>query len=75
DKENRETVANADETWKKRTDKNYGESGTKAPVVKEGQKIEGPQVPKDRNQQEAKITVGTTEEAPIPIAHPLVKIP
>ncbi|HCY6539461.1 TPA: staphylocoagulase [Staphylococcus aureus] len=74
-KETREAIANADESWKTRTVKNYGESETKSPVVKEGKKVEEPQLPKVGNQQEDKITVGTTEEAPLPIAQPLVKIP
>ncbi|MBU7074260.1 staphylocoagulase [Staphylococcus aureus] len=74
-KETREAVANADESWKTRTVKNYGESETKSPVVKEEKKVEEPQLPKVGNQQEDKITVGTTEEAPLPIAQPLVKIP
>ncbi|HDV4263818.1 TPA: staphylocoagulase [Staphylococcus aureus] len=74
-KEIREAIANADESWKTRTVKNYGESETKSPVVKEEKKVEEPQLPKVGNQQEDKITVGTTEEAPLPIAQPLVKIP
>ncbi|HCU7619506.1 TPA: staphylocoagulase [Staphylococcus aureus] len=74
-KETREAIANADESWKTRTVKNYGESETKSPVVKEEEKVEEPQLPKVGNQQEDKITVGTTEEAPLPIAQPLVKIP
>ncbi|HDC5796151.1 TPA: staphylocoagulase [Staphylococcus aureus] len=73
-KETREAIANADESWKTRTVKNYGESETKSPVVKEEKKVEEPQLPKVGNQQEDKITVGTTEEAPLPIAQPLVKI-
>ncbi|SBE88750.1 staphylocoagulase [Staphylococcus aureus] len=74
-KETREAIANADESWKTRTVKNYGESETKSPVVKEEKKVEESQLPKVGNQQEDKITVGTTEEAPLPIAQPLVKIP
>ncbi|WP_411906738.1 staphylocoagulase [Staphylococcus aureus] len=74
-KETREAIANADESWKTRTVKNYGESETNSPVVKEEKKVEEPQLPKVGNQQEDKITVGTTEEAPLPIAQPLVKIP
>ncbi|HHC5889662.1 TPA: staphylocoagulase [Staphylococcus aureus] len=74
-KETREAIANAEESWKTRTVKNYGESETKSPVVKEEKKVEEPQLPKVGNQQEDKITVGTTEEAPLPIAQPLVKIP
>ncbi|HDE3460112.1 TPA: staphylocoagulase [Staphylococcus aureus] len=74
-KETREAIANADESWKTRTVKNYGESETKSPVVKEEKRVEEPQLPKVGNQQEDKITVGTTEEAPLPIAQPLVKIP
>ncbi|HEH9350286.1 TPA: staphylocoagulase [Staphylococcus aureus] len=74
-KETREAIANADESWKTRTVKNYGESETKSPVVKEEKKVEEPQLPKVGNQQEDKITVGTTEEASLPIAQPLVKIP
>ncbi|HCW7231062.1 TPA: staphylocoagulase [Staphylococcus aureus] len=74
-KETREAIANADESWKTRTVKNYGESETKSPVVKEEKKVEEPQLPKVGNQQEDKITVGTTEEAPLPIAQPLVEIP
>ncbi|HDH7087537.1 TPA: staphylocoagulase [Staphylococcus aureus] len=74
-KETREAIANADESWETRTVKNYGESETKSPVVKEEKKVEEPQLPKVGNQQEDKITVGTTEEAPLPIAQPLVKIP
>ncbi|WRN75440.1 coagulase domain-containing protein [Staphylococcus aureus] len=38
-KETREAVANADESWKTRTVKNYGESETKSPVVKEERKL------------------------------------
>ena len=47
----------------------------KISCCKEEKKVEEPQLPKVGNQQEDKITVGTTEEAPLPIAQPLVKIP
>ncbi|MBR9549919.1 staphylocoagulase, partial [Staphylococcus aureus] len=73
--ETKKAVKEADDSWKKKTVKNYGESETKSPVVKEEKKVEEPQLPKVGNQQEDKITVGTTEEAPLPIAQPLVKIP
>ncbi|HDT6321501.1 TPA: staphylocoagulase [Staphylococcus aureus] len=74
-KETREAVANADESWKTRTVKNYGESETKSPVVKEEKKVEEPQAPKVDNQQEVKTTAGKAEETTQPVAQPLVKIP
>ncbi|WP_434555377.1 hypothetical protein, partial [Staphylococcus aureus] len=36
----------ADDSWKTKTVKNYGESETKSPVVKEEKKVEEPQAPK-----------------------------
>ncbi len=74
-KETREAVAKADESWKTRTVKNYGESETKSPVVKEEKKVEDPQSPKFDNQQEVKTTAGKAEETTQPVAQPLVKIP
>ncbi|HDC3665972.1 TPA: staphylocoagulase [Staphylococcus aureus] len=74
-KETREAVAKADESWKTKTVKKYRETVTKSPVVKEEKKVEEPQVPKVGNQQEVKTTTGKAEEAPLPIAQPLVKIP
>ncbi|MBY6737502.1 staphylocoagulase [Staphylococcus aureus] len=70
-KETREAVANADESWKTKTVKKYGESETKSPVVKEENKVEDPQSPKFDNQQEVKTTAGKAEET----TQPLVKIP
>ncbi len=55
--------------------KNYGESETKSPVVKEEKKVEDPQSPKFDNQQEVKTTAGKAEETTQPVAQPLVKIP
>nr|P17855.1 RecName: Full=Staphylocoagulase; Flags: Precursor [Staphylococcus aureus]BAA00126.1 staphylocoagulase precursor [Staphylococcus aureus]prf//1313299A staphylocoagulase [Staphylococcus aureus] len=74
-KETREAVANADESWKTKTVKKYGESETKSPVVKEENKVEDPQSPKFDNQQEVKTTAGKAEETTQPVAQPLVKIP
>ncbi|HCX2120556.1 TPA: staphylocoagulase [Staphylococcus aureus] len=74
-KETREAVANADESWKTRTVKNYGETEIKSPVIKEEKKVEEPQSPKVSEKVGVQETVGTTEEAPLPIAQPLVKIP
>ncbi|UXT30660.1 staphylocoagulase [Staphylococcus aureus] len=74
-KETREAVANADESWKKKTVKTYGETVTKSPVVKEEKKVEEPQLPKVGNQQEVKTTAGKAEETTQPVAQPLVKIP
>ncbi|HHW5083700.1 TPA: staphylocoagulase [Staphylococcus aureus] len=74
-KETREAVAKADESWKKKTVKNYDESVTKSPVVKEEKKVEEPQAPKVGNQQEVETTVDKSEEATQPVAQPLVKIP
>ncbi|WP_142290123.1 staphylocoagulase, partial [Staphylococcus argenteus] len=68
-KETREAVEKADESWKERTVKKYGESETKTPVVKEEKKVEEIQQPKAQN------IVGETEKAPLPVAQPLVKIP
>ncbi|HDD0310892.1 TPA: staphylocoagulase [Staphylococcus aureus] len=74
-KETREAVAKADESWKNKTVKKYGETETKSPVVKEEKKVEEPQAPKVSEKVGVQETVGTTEEAPLPIAQPLVKIP
>ncbi|HDE0107844.1 TPA: staphylocoagulase [Staphylococcus aureus] len=74
-KETREAVAKADESWKTKTVKNYGESETKAHVVKEEKKVEEPQLPKVGNQQEDKTTVDKAEETTQPVAQPLIKIP
>ncbi|HFN8584150.1 TPA: staphylocoagulase [Staphylococcus aureus] len=74
-KETREAVSKADESWKTKTVKKYGETVTKSPVVKEEKKVEEPQAPKVSEKVDVQETVGTTEEAPLPIAQPLVKIP
>ncbi|HCY6432229.1 TPA: staphylocoagulase [Staphylococcus aureus] len=74
-KETREAVAKADESWKNKTVKKYGETETKSPVVKEEKKVEEPQAPKVDNQQEVKTTAGKAEETTQPVAQPLVKIP
>ncbi|MEW7697976.1 staphylocoagulase [Staphylococcus aureus] len=74
-KETREAVANADESWKTKTVKTYGEAETKAHVVKEEKKVEEPQAPKVGNQQGDKTTVDKVEEATQPVAQPLVEIP
>ncbi|MDG5199360.1 staphylocoagulase [Staphylococcus aureus] len=74
-KETREAVDKADDSWKTKTVKNYGESETKSPVVKEENKVEDPQSPKFDNQQEVKTTAGKAEETTQPVAQPLVKIP
>ncbi|HBC4937599.1 TPA: staphylocoagulase [Staphylococcus aureus] len=74
-KETREAVAKADESWKNKTVKKYGETETKSPVVKEEKKVEEPQAPKVDNQQEVKTTAGKAEETTQPVAQLLVKIP
>ncbi|NKP20140.1 staphylocoagulase [Staphylococcus aureus] len=74
-KETREAVSKADESWKTKTVKKYGETVTKSPVVKEEKKVEEPQAPKVSEKVDVQETVGTTEEAPLPIAQPLVKLP
>ena len=74
-KETREAVSKADESWKTKTVKKYGETETKYPVVKEEKKVEEPQSPKVSEKVDVQETVGTTEEAPLPIAQPLVKLP
>ncbi|HGZ8143910.1 TPA: staphylocoagulase [Staphylococcus aureus] len=74
-KETREAIAKADESWKNKTVKKYGETETKSPVVKEEKKVEEPQAPKVDNQQEVKTTAGKAEETTQPVAQPLVKIP
>ncbi|HCC5686822.1 Staphylocoagulase precursor [Staphylococcus aureus] len=74
-KETREAVSKADESWKTKTVKKYGETVTKSPVVKEEKKVEEPQAPKVGNQQEVKTTTGKAEETTQPVAQPLVKIP
>ncbi|HDP5829052.1 TPA: staphylocoagulase [Staphylococcus aureus] len=74
-KETRDAVAKADESWKTKTVKKYGETVTKSPVVKEEKKVEEPQLPKVGNQQEVETTVDKAEEATQPVAQPLVKIP
>ncbi|UMT78346.1 staphylocoagulase [Staphylococcus roterodami] len=74
-KETREAVEKADESWKTKTVKSYGETETKSPVAKEEKKVEDSQSPKVDNQQEVKTTVDKTEEATLPVAQPLVKIP
>ncbi|MCG9810204.1 staphylocoagulase [Staphylococcus argenteus] len=68
-KETREAVDQADESWKTKTIKKYGESETKSPIAKEEKKVEEIQQPKAQN------IVGETEKAPLPVAQPLVKIP
>ncbi|HGO1808829.1 TPA: staphylocoagulase [Staphylococcus aureus] len=73
-KETREAVTNANDSWKTKTVKNYGESETKSPVVKEEKKVEEPQSSKVSEKVDVQETVGT-EEAPLPVAQPLVKIP
>ncbi|HDJ7567383.1 staphylocoagulase [Staphylococcus aureus] len=73
--ETKKAVANADESWKTKTVKKYGETETKAHVVKEEKKVEEPQSPKVSEKVDVQETVGTTEEAPLPIAQPLVKLP
>ncbi|MBO0927278.1 staphylocoagulase [Staphylococcus sp. 30400_3112M30941] len=73
--ETREAVDKADDSWKTKTVKKYGESETKSSVVKEEKKVEDSQSPKVDNQQEVKTTVDKTEEATLPVAQPLVKIP
>ncbi|HDD0596753.1 TPA: staphylocoagulase [Staphylococcus aureus] len=74
-KETKDAVAKADESWKTKTVKTYGETETKAHVVKEEKKVEEPQLPKVGNQQEVETTVDKSEEATQPVAQPLVKIP
>ncbi len=74
-KETRDAVKNADDSWKTKTVKSYGQTETKSPVAKEEKKVEDSQSPKVDNQQEVKTTVDTTEEATLPVAQPLVKIP
>ncbi|MFZ8318980.1 staphylocoagulase [Staphylococcus aureus] len=74
-KETKGAVDKADDSWKTKTVKNYGESETKSPVVKEEKKVEEPQAPKVDNQQEVKTTAGKAEETTQPVAQPLVKIP
>ncbi|QTY44962.1 staphylocoagulase [Staphylococcus aureus] len=74
-KETREAVDKADESWKTKTVKTYGEAETKAHVVKEEKKVEEPQAPKVGNQQGDKTTVDKVEEATQPVAQPLVGIP
>ncbi|GJF85071.1 staphylocoagulase [Staphylococcus argenteus] len=68
-KETREAVDKADESWKTKIIKKYGETDAKTPVVKEEKKVEEIQQPKAQN------IVGETEKAPLPVAQPLVKIP
>ncbi|HBN6335743.1 TPA: staphylocoagulase [Staphylococcus aureus] len=74
-KETREAVDKADESWKNKTVKTYGETEIKAHAVKEEKKVEDPQSPKFDNQQEFKTTAGKAEETTQPVAQPLVKIP
>ncbi|HDJ3072616.1 TPA: staphylocoagulase [Staphylococcus aureus] len=74
-KETKNAVANADESWKTKTVKKYGETVTKSPVVKEEKKVEESQLPKVGIQQEVKTAVGKVEETTQPVAQPLVKIP
>ncbi|MDU9866669.1 staphylocoagulase, partial [Staphylococcus aureus] len=69
-KETREAVEKADDSWKKKTVKKYGETETKSPVVKEEKKVEEPQAPKVDNQQEVKTTAGKAEETTQPVAQP-----
>ncbi|HGZ6249398.1 TPA: staphylocoagulase [Staphylococcus aureus] len=73
--ETKKAVKEADDSWKKKTVKKYGETETKSPVVKEEKKVEEPQAPKVDNQQEVKTTAGKAEETTQPVAQPLVKIP
>ncbi|HDP2763672.1 TPA: staphylocoagulase [Staphylococcus aureus] len=74
-KETREAVTNANDSWKTKTVKKYGETVTKSPVVKEEKKVEEPQAPKVPKKVDVQETVDTTEKAPLPVAQPLVKIP
>ncbi|HFE5370698.1 TPA: staphylocoagulase [Staphylococcus aureus] len=74
-KETREAVDKADESWKTKTVKSYGQTETKSPDVKEEKKVEESQLPKVGIQQEVKTTAGKAEEATQPVAQPLVKIP
>lgn len=74
-KETREAVTNANDSWKTKTVKKYGETEIKSPVVKEEKKVEEPQSPKFDNQQEVETTAGKAEETTQPVAQPLVKIP
>lgn len=73
--ETKKAVKEADDSWKTKTVKNYGETETKAHVVKEEKKVEESQLPKVGNQQEVETTVDKAEEATQPVAQPLVKIP
>nr|BAH66295.1 staphylocoagulase precursor [Staphylococcus aureus] len=74
-KETREAVTNANDSWKTKAVKKYGETEIKSPVVKEEKKVEEPQSPKFDNQQEVETTAGKAEETTQPVAQPLVKIP
>ncbi|HDT6990994.1 TPA: staphylocoagulase [Staphylococcus aureus] len=74
-KETKDAVDKADGSWKNKTVKKYEETVTKSPVVKEEKKVEEPQSPKVSEKVDVQETVGTTEEAPLPIAQPLVKLP
>ncbi|HCD4747716.1 TPA: staphylocoagulase [Staphylococcus aureus] len=73
--ETKKAVKEADGSWKTKTVKKYEETVTKSPVVKEEKKVEEPQSPKVSEKVDVQETVGTTEEAPLPIAQPLVKLP
>ncbi|MBE5675831.1 staphylocoagulase [Staphylococcus sp. SS87] len=73
--ETKKSVKDADESWKTKTVKSYGQTETKLPVATEEKKVEDSQSPKVDNQQEVKTTVDKTEEATLPVAQPLVKIP
>ncbi|SCT78424.1 staphylocoagulase [Staphylococcus aureus] len=74
-KETKDAVANAKDSWKTKTVKSYGQTETKSPVLKEEKKVEESQSPKVSNKVDVQETVGTTKEASLPIAQPLVKIP
>ncbi|CDR22758.1 staphylocoagulase [Staphylococcus schweitzeri] len=74
-KETKDAVAKADESWKTKTVKSYGQTETKEPVLKEEKKVEESQLPKVGNQQEVKTTVAKVEEATQAVVQPPVKIP
>ncbi|CDR66543.1 staphylocoagulase [Staphylococcus schweitzeri] len=74
-KETKDAVAKADESWKTKTVKSYGQTETKSQVVKEEKKVEEPQAPKVSKQQEVKTTVAKAEEATQAVVQPPVNIP
>ncbi|CDR27038.1 staphylocoagulase [Staphylococcus schweitzeri] len=73
--ETKNAVKEADESWKTKTVKSYGQTETKSQVVKEEKKVEESQSPKVSKQQEVKTTVAKAEEATQAVVQPLVKIP